>query len=86
MHDRQTIVTDDRGICPSVSQSRGSTRFHCAKTAKRIKILFGVNTVRGPVTIMLGYRVGAILRLHDDEFNLKFIVAFQNVIVLHHFV
>jgi len=44
MHEMQTIVTDVRGVCPSVCLSRGSTRLHCAKTAKRVKILFGVNT------------------------------------------
>jgi len=40
-----TIVTDVRGVCLSVCLSRGSTRPHCAKTAERIKMLFGVNTV-----------------------------------------
>jgi len=38
MHDMQTIVTDDPGVC----LSRGSTRLHCAKMAERIKMLFGV--------------------------------------------
>jgi len=46
MHKMQPIVTDVRGVCPqSVCLSRGSTRLHCAKTAERIKILFGVNTL-----------------------------------------
>jgi len=36
----QTIVTDVCGVC----LSRGSTQFHCAKTAKQIKMLCGVNT------------------------------------------
>jgi len=39
MHEMmQTIVTDDRGV------SRGSSQLHCAKTALRINVLFGVNT------------------------------------------
>jgi len=52
MHEMQPIVTDARVVCPSVHQSvsqssRGSTRLHCAKTAELIKMLFGVNTLRG---------------------------------------
>jgi len=49
----QTIVTDDRGVCPSVSLSRSSTRLCCTKTSERIKILFVVNTVGGPRNIVL---------------------------------
>jgi len=41
MHEMQTIVTDDRGVCSSVSLSHGSTRLHCAKLAEQIKMLFG---------------------------------------------
>jgi len=33
--------------------SSGSTRLHCATVAERIKILFGVNTLRGPWNIVL---------------------------------
>jgi len=51
MHDTQT--TDVRGVCPPVCLSRGLTRLHCAKSAKRIKILFGVNTFGGPRTTVL---------------------------------
>jgi len=29
MHELQTIVTDDCGVCLSVCLSRGSTRLHC---------------------------------------------------------
>jgi len=45
----QSIVTDDGDVCPSVclSLSRGLTRLHCAKTAERIKMLFGVSTPGG---------------------------------------
>jgi len=49
MHEMQTIVTDDRGVC----LSHGSTRLHCAKTVEQIKILFGVNILKGPRNIML---------------------------------
>jgi len=49
MHDMQTIVTDDCGVC----LSRGSTRLHCAKAAELMKILFGVNILRGPRNIVL---------------------------------
>jgi len=49
----QTIVTDDRGVCPSVCLSRSSTRLHCAKTVERIKMLFGVNIPGGPWSIVL---------------------------------
>jgi len=31
MHQMQPIVTNVRGVCPSVCLSRGSTRLHCAK-------------------------------------------------------
>jgi len=53
MHEMQTIVTDVRGVCPSVCLSRDSTRLHSRKTAKRIKMLFGVNTLGGPGNSML---------------------------------
>jgi len=51
MHEMQPIVADVHGVCPSVCPfvrqsvclSRGSTRLRCAKTAERIKMLFGVN-------------------------------------------
>jgi len=53
MHEMQTNVTDDRGVCQSVCLSHGSTRLHCARMAKRIEILFGVNTPGGQENIML---------------------------------
>jgi len=53
MHEMQTIVTDVRSVCLSVSLLRGSTRLRCAKTAKRIKTLFGLNTFGGPRNIVL---------------------------------
>jgi len=37
----------------SVCLSRGSTRLNCAKTAEGIKVLFGVNTLRGQRNIAL---------------------------------
>jgi len=49
----KTIVIDDRGVCLSVCPSRGSTRLLCAKTAERIKILFGLNTPGGQRNIVL---------------------------------
>jgi len=48
MHEMQTIVTDVRGVCPSVCLSRGSTRLHSAKTAEQLKMLFVVKTLGGP--------------------------------------
>jgi len=53
MHEMQTIVTNDRGICLSVCLLCGSSRLHCAKTAEQIKMLFGVNTHRGTWNIVL---------------------------------
>jgi len=54
MHQMQTIVTDVRLCVVSVRcLSRGSTRLHCAKTAERIKIVFGVNTPGSPRNIVL---------------------------------
>jgi len=50
MHEMQTIVTDDRGSCPSVCRS---TWLYCGKTAERIEILFEVNTLGGPRNIVL---------------------------------
>jgi len=49
MHEMQTIGTDNRGVC----LSRGSTRLHFAKTAKWIKVLFGVKTLESPRNIIL---------------------------------
>jgi len=53
MHEIRTIVIDERGVCPPVCLSRGSTRLRYAETAKRIKILFGVNILGGPRNILL---------------------------------
>jgi len=53
MHEMQTIVTDDRCVCPSVCLSRGSTRLRCARTAEGMKIVFGVNTPVDPINIVL---------------------------------
>jgi len=51
MHEMQSILTDVRGVCLSVSCS--SSRLHCAKMAEQIKMLFGVNTSRAPWNIVL---------------------------------
>jgi len=48
LHQMQTIVTDDCSVCPSVCLSRSSARLYCAKMAEQIKMLFGVNTPKGP--------------------------------------
>jgi len=48
MHEMQTIVTDERGVCPSVCLSRSLNRLHCTTTAELIQILFGVQTSWGP--------------------------------------
>jgi len=40
-------------VWPSVCLSRSSTRLHCAKVAKRIKMLFGVNTTGGSWNVAL---------------------------------
>jgi len=53
MRGMQTIVTDVRGVCPPVCLSHGSTRFHCAKTAKRTKTRFRVNTLRSTRNVVL---------------------------------
>jgi len=53
MHQMQTIVTDDCGVCLSVCLTCGLNRFHCAKTAEQIQILFGVNSLLGPRHIVL---------------------------------
>jgi len=55
----QTIVTDDRGVCLSVvslSVSLSVTRHKSVslcKTAQRIQILFGVNSLGGPRNTVL---------------------------------
>jgi len=54
MHEMQTIVTYDPGVCLSVCLvclSHGSNLHYCARMVERIKILFGVNTRGGPRTI-----------------------------------
>jgi len=40
MHEMQSALTNVRGVCVS----RSSSQLHCAKMAKQIKMLFGVNT------------------------------------------
>jgi len=52
MHDMQPTVTDDRGVCLTVCHG-GSTLLHCAETAERTKMLFGVNTLGSPRDIVL---------------------------------
>jgi len=50
MHEMQKIVTDDLGVCLSVSLSvchAAQLSFDCAKMAEQIKMLFGVNTRGG---------------------------------------
>jgi len=45
----QTIVTNNRSVCPTVCPlvclSRGLNRLHCKKTAERIQILFRLNSL-----------------------------------------
>jgi len=53
MHEMQTAVTEVGGVCPSWKLSRGPTRLHYAKTAERIKMLFGLNTPGGPRNTVL---------------------------------
>jgi len=48
MREMQTTVTDVHSVCLSCS----SSRLRCAKTAERIKMLFGVNTPGGPWNIV----------------------------------
>jgi len=48
MHQMQTTITADCGVCQSVCLSHGSTRLYGAKTAKRVKMLFGVNNLGSP--------------------------------------
>jgi len=49
MHEMQSILTDVRAVC----LSRGSSRLRCAKMAEPIKVLFGVNTIGRPWSIVL---------------------------------
>jgi len=53
MHEMRAIVTDVRGVCLSVSLSRGLTWLYCAKTAERIKIPFEMTTLGGPRNTVL---------------------------------
>jgi len=45
MHEIQPVVTDVHSVSQSVCLSRSSTWLHCAKTAERIKMLLGMNTL-----------------------------------------
>jgi len=45
----QTTVNDDRGRCLSVTRLNSDSLYK--KIAKRIKILFGVNTLGGQETL-----------------------------------
>jgi len=47
------VLSVSQSVSQSVSLSRGLTPFHCAKTVERIRILFKVNTLRGPRNIVL---------------------------------
>jgi len=51
----QPIVTDVRNVSVSIrsSLSLGSTRLHCAKTAERIKMMFGMTTLGSQQDIVL---------------------------------
>jgi len=51
MHEVQTVVTDDHGVCPSVCLSRSLSQLHCTKAAQRIHILFGVNSLGAKGTL-----------------------------------
>jgi len=63
MHEMQTVFSGVRGVClsvcPSVRVSRGST-------AKRIKILFGVNTAGGTRNVALD---GSLPAARGDEID-----------------
>jgi len=61
MHEIQTTVTDVRGVCQSVCLSRGLSRLHCAQMAEQIEILFGVNTLGGPWSIVLDGGGGVLI-------------------------
>jgi len=54
MHERQPIVTDVHGVCPSVclSIARINSASLCKK-AELTEVLFGVNTLGGPVGVLI---------------------------------
>jgi len=60
----------------SVCLSRGSTCFHCAKTAERIKMLFGVNTP-GPRRALCRMAVWFPCRKRTGNLTLNFGTAWQ---------
>jgi len=45
MHEMRTFAIDNLGVCQSAK------RAGCAKTAKRIEVLFGVETSGDPKTL-----------------------------------
>jgi len=53
MREVQDIATATDVSCLSVPLSHGLTRLYCAKTAERIEILFGLNTLGGLRSIVL---------------------------------
>jgi len=53
MHEMQTIVTDDRGVCLSACHAAQLVNT-VQKTAKRIMTLFGLKKFRGPRNIVDG--------------------------------
>jgi len=50
-YDVRGAVSVCQSVRPSVCLSRSSTRIRCAKVAKRIQILFVLNTLKGPTNI-----------------------------------
>jgi len=72
MHEMMLLLqTIAVSVCQSVCLSRGTTRFHRAKTAEQIKILFAVNTPWGPRNIVLDGRPDPPQRADGNSMQLS---------------
>jgi len=70
-----TIVIDDPGVCQSVSV----TQTGCAKTAKRINVLFALET---PGTRLHCVRCGSVPRGEGDGFDAAFVKLLRLLVFL----
>jgi len=84
IHEMQAIATDYRGLRPSVCLLRGFTGLWCAKTAERIKVLFGVQTLGGSRNIVFdGGHESPTARGGGSAFDAAFVKLLWPLAIMH---
>jgi len=67
------LIATEVSVCQSVCLLRSFTRLRCAKTAKRIEVLFGVKTLGGPRnTVFVGSFDSLTARGRGSAFDAAF--------------